>query len=150
MLKHHFHMEENQKIYCTSFSAITLRHVGLHATRTGWKIRVSPPSWFFFPPNNEDLEKCFLNQHFRSADKAERAVLNYAGNCLVILLLWREEHVFSHLGSLEAGVPVPTESQIRLFPPYHCTADLQRVGTSSTRLSRTVEFRSIKKGAVRM
>lgn len=42
--KHHFHMEENQKIYCTWFSAIRLRHVGLHTTRTGWKIE-SPSSF---------------------------------------------------------------------------------------------------------
>lgn len=42
--KHHFHMEENQKIYCTLFSAIRLRHVGLHTGGTGWKIE-SPSSF---------------------------------------------------------------------------------------------------------
>lgn len=30
---------ENQKIYCTSISAIRLRHVGLYTTRTGWKMK---------------------------------------------------------------------------------------------------------------
>lgn len=31
----YFHIDENQKIYCTSFSVI--RNVGLHTTHTGWK-----------------------------------------------------------------------------------------------------------------
>lgn len=33
---------ENQKIYCTSISAITLKHAGLHTTHAGWKTESLP------------------------------------------------------------------------------------------------------------
>lgn len=80
------------KIYCISISAIRLRHIGLHRTRTGWKIE-SPSS----VSTMETLKWGFVNQHFMPADKAERAVWNYLGKLLGSHLIGEknERKVFS-------------------------------------------------------
>lgn len=50
---------QNQKIYCTQISAIRLRHVGLHAIRTDWKMET-----LFDAGTMETLKRSSVNQHF--------------------------------------------------------------------------------------
>lgn len=102
-LKYHFRREENQKICCSSPSPCNYAQKrGLHASSPCWKIRVPPRVFFVLSLShslyNEDLEKCFLNQHFRCADGAE---FHWLCCCA---LLWARRRS-SLAADIEAGAP---------------------------------------------
>lgn len=139
---------ENQKIYCTSISAIRLRHVGLHAARTGWKIESHSPVptmetlkdvlWIsIFYPSWQSLK--LPTQEWRSLERKmrEKCFFHFAGQDV---LVWQERCSTTaleihFLSSQLAGNCTQRYAKADTLTVNQISVPSHRVGVLSTSLS---------------